>query len=57
MTMYLPNSDLHPTGYEPGEFIDVPARAHEVTRETRTTKETNRWTPTANRPAAPPTST
>lgn len=57
MTMYLPNSDLHPTGYEPGEFIDVPARAHEVTRETRTTKETNQWTPTANRPAAPPTST
>jgi hypothetical protein len=30
MTMYLPNPDLCPTGYEPGEFIDpaivTPAR-------------------------------
>ena len=23
MTMYLPNPDLGPTGYEPAEFIDV----------------------------------
>lgn len=23
MTMYLPNPDLHPTGYEPAEFIDA----------------------------------
>lgn len=27
MTMYLPNPDLHPTGAEPGEFIEPPARA------------------------------
>jgi hypothetical protein len=45
MTMYLPNPDLHPTGSEPGEFIEVPATAHEVTTETRTTKENNQWTP------------
>jgi hypothetical protein len=45
MTMYLPNPDLHATGYEPGEFIDVPATAHEVTTETCTTKENNQWTP------------
>jgi hypothetical protein len=57
MTMYLPNPGLHPTGFEPGEFIDVPATAHEVTRETRTTKESNQWPPTTDRPAAPPTST
>ena len=57
MTMYLPNSDLHPTGYEPGEFIEVPDTAHEVTTETRTTTETNQWTPTPNRLGAPPTST
>jgi hypothetical protein len=25
MTMYLPNPDLHPTGYEPAEFIEPPA--------------------------------
>ena len=25
MTMYLPNTDVHPTGYEPGEFIEPPA--------------------------------
>jgi hypothetical protein len=35
MTMYLPNPDLHPTGSEPAEFIDVPAMAHEATRQTR----------------------
>jgi hypothetical protein len=23
MTMYLPNPDLHATGYEPGEFIEA----------------------------------
>jgi hypothetical protein len=56
MTMYLPNPDLHATGYEPGEFIEA-HHADEVTTETPTTKETNQWTPTANRPAAPPTST
>jgi len=57
MTMYLPNPDLQPTGLEPGEFIDVPATAHDVTGETRTTKESNQWPPTANGPGAPPTST
>jgi hypothetical protein len=57
MTMYLPNPDLHPTGFEPGEFIDVPATAHKVTRETSTSKETNQWTSSADRPAAPPTFT
>jgi hypothetical protein len=56
MTMYLPNPDLHATGYEPGEFIDIPATAHEVT-ETRTSNEANHGTRTANGPAAPPTST
>lgn len=28
MTMYLPNSDLRPTGFEPAEFIDVPPMVH-----------------------------
>ena len=23
MSMYLPNPDLGPTGFEPGEFIDI----------------------------------
>ena len=45
MTMYLPNPDLHPTGYEPGEFIEVPATAHDVPSETRTTRETSESTP------------
>lgn len=26
MTMYLPNSDIHTTGAEPGEFIELPDR-------------------------------
>jgi hypothetical protein len=26
MTMYLSNRDVHPTGYEAGEFLDAPAR-------------------------------
>ena len=25
MTMYLPNRDIRPTGYEAGEFLDSPA--------------------------------
>jgi hypothetical protein len=57
MTMYLPNPDLHATGYEPGEFIDILATAHAVTRETRTSNEANYWTRTANGPAAPPAPT
>ena len=24
MSMYLPNSSLHPTGYEPAEYLDAP---------------------------------
>jgi hypothetical protein len=24
MTMYLPNRDIRPTGYEAGEFLDAP---------------------------------
>jgi len=32
MSMYLPNSDLRPTGYEPGEFIDIPAMADDPAR-------------------------
>jgi hypothetical protein len=57
MTMYLPNPDLHPTGFEPGEFIDVPATARELTGGTRPAKENNQWTPPTDRPAAPPPST
>ena len=57
MTMYLPNPDLHATGYEPGEFIDIPASAHEVTSETRTSNEINHRARMGSRPAAPPTST
>jgi hypothetical protein len=29
MTMYLPNDDVRPTGYEAGEFLDVPPEADE----------------------------
>jgi hypothetical protein len=24
MTMYLPNRDIRPTGYEAGEFLEIP---------------------------------
>jgi hypothetical protein len=36
MSMYLSNADLHPTGYEPAEFIDGPdlTGAEEPRRET-----------------------
>jgi hypothetical protein len=33
MSMYLPNPDLSPTGFEPVEFIDVPVEATKVTGE------------------------
>ena len=33
MTIYLPNSDLRPTGNEPAEFIDAPAGFDEATPE------------------------
>ena len=29
MSMYLPNPDLRPTGFEPAEFIDAPATVEE----------------------------
>jgi hypothetical protein len=29
MTMYLPNPAVRPTGYEAGEFIDVPSMAEQ----------------------------
>jgi hypothetical protein len=35
MTMYLPNPDIRPTGFEAGEFIDVPAMAEAATSEVR----------------------
>jgi hypothetical protein len=30
MSMYLPNPDVHPTGYEPAEFIEPPRRAERI---------------------------
>lgn len=30
MSMYLPNPDLHPTGSEPGEFIEIPTTASDA---------------------------
>lgn len=42
MTMYLPNPDLHATGYEPGEFIEVPDMAHDVAGATSTSQENKR---------------
>ncbi len=32
MSMYLPNSDLDPTGNEPAEFIDIPAMFDDTAR-------------------------
>jgi hypothetical protein len=29
MSMYLPNPDLRPTGFEPAEFVDIPDTAEE----------------------------
>src|SRR5215510_403185 len=43
MSMYLSNSDLQPTGFEPGEFIDIPI------------KESDPWRLEADNPP-PPTS-
>jgi hypothetical protein len=42
MTMYLPNSAVRPTGYEAGEFIEVPdsldrARVDDPSDRLRTT--------------------
>jgi hypothetical protein len=33
MSMYLPNSELSPTGFEPVEFIDVPVEVLKMTQE------------------------
>jgi hypothetical protein len=33
MTMYLPNPDVGPIGFQAAEFIDVPSMADEVTPE------------------------
>jgi hypothetical protein len=30
MTMYLPNPDIHPTGSEPAEFIEIPSMADDA---------------------------
>jgi hypothetical protein len=34
MTMYLPNPDLHPTGSEPGEFVEIPSMADDTSKAT-----------------------
>ncbi len=34
MTMYLPNPDLRPTGFEPGEFIESPSMADDTSKAT-----------------------
>jgi hypothetical protein len=47
--MYLPNPDVHPTGYEPGEFIDVPAA-----RTSRATGLSPRLAPAPNGETSPP---
>jgi hypothetical protein len=39
MTMYLPNPDLHPTGSEPGEFIEIPSMADDVSKATTPTEQ------------------
>jgi hypothetical protein len=41
-----------PTGLEPGGFVEVPAAAHEVAAETRTTGEDNQPTPPSPWPMA-----
>jgi hypothetical protein len=38
MTMYLPNSDLRPTGSEPAEFIEAPPIADIERREGTTVR-------------------
>jgi hypothetical protein len=50
MTMYLPNPDLHPTGSEPGEFIDVRPLPVEPAGEAPDGDERDRWTATADHP-------
>ena len=53
MTMYLPNSAVRPTGYEAGEFLDVPdpvdrARADNPGDATRTPPPAPEWAPPAD---------
>jgi hypothetical protein len=38
MTMYLPNPDVRPTGYEPAEFIEAPAMTQDARRERATVR-------------------
>ena len=39
MSMYLPNPDLHPTGSEPGEFVEIPSMADDTTKGTAPTEQ------------------
>ena len=39
MTMYLPNPGLRPTGFEPGEFIEVTRMGDDVPPATRGANE------------------
>ena len=39
MTMYLPNPDLHPTGSEPGEFVEIPSMADDTSKATAPTEQ------------------
>lgn len=39
MTMYLPNPDLHPTGSEPGEFVEIPSMADDPSKATAPTEQ------------------
>jgi hypothetical protein len=38
MTMYLPNGDVRPTGYEAGEFLEPPTAPPAVNRRPGTTE-------------------
>lgn len=51
MSMYLPNPDLQPTGFEPAEFIDIPLTVPEPVP--RPDHKPDRWKPPADSPAPP----
>jgi hypothetical protein len=58
MSFYLSNADLHPTGVEPAEFIDVPLLAApelevEAWEAAATTDPANGATRTDGVPSAP----
>ena len=44
MTMYLPNPELHPTGFEPAEYVDIPPMAEPVARREGPTVTLDRQT-------------